>query len=144
MKQTLAFLSSHFDALQPRAVEVEGFPFKLLYRPLNPEQSIKYVHAGRSKNPREQAATFAELLVETVMLEDGSPAFPLEAGQPAPVEILTRRTLPALYSRLVDQLGKDVNEKDVTETEKKSGPADEAGSLPSTSSPTNEDAPSPT
>lgn len=120
-KSPLAFLQSHFDALKPREVEIEGFPFKLFYQPLNAEQTFKYVAGCNAKRATEQAQIFAELIVETVKLEDGKQAFPMEKGQPSPVEILTRKTPPSIFAALVKELGKDAPVDEATETEKKSG-----------------------
>lgn len=116
----LEFLESHFAALKPRAVEIEGFPFALRFAPLNAEQTFKYVAAAKAKSTAEQARLFAEILVETVQSEDGSPAFALVKGGPNPVEILTKKTPPAIFAKLVEQLGKDAPTGEAEDVEKKS------------------------
>jgi hypothetical protein len=115
----LAFLEKHFDSLKPREVEIEGFPFKLLFEPLNAEQTFKYVAAAKARTPGEQSRLFAELIVETVKTEDGKQAFPLVKGGPNPVEVLTKKTPPAIFSKLVENLGKEAPAGEAEEVEKK-------------------------
>lgn len=119
-KSPLEFLQSHFAALHPRPVEIEGFPFKLLFAPLNAEQTFKYVAAAKAKSTAEQARLFAELIVETVQTEDGKPAFPLVKGGSNPVEVLTKQTPPAIFAKLVEQLGQDATTGEAEDVEKKS------------------------
>ena len=116
----LEFLQNHFAALKSRVVEIPGFPFSLRFAPLNAEQTFKYVAAAKSKSTSEQARLFAELIVETVQTEDGTPAFPLLKGGPNPVEVLTKQTPPALFAKLVEELGKEAPTGEAEEVEKKS------------------------
>ena len=44
------------------------------------------------------------MIVETVTLESGDPAFPLVKGGPNPVEILTKKTPPRIFTALVNRL----------------------------------------
>ncbi len=115
----LAFLESHFAALKPREVEIEGFPFKLLFEPLNAEQTFKFVAAAKATRPTDQAKLFAELIVETVKTEDGKQAFPLVKGGPNPVDVLTKQTPPDIFAKLVENLGKDAQTGEAEEVEKK-------------------------
>lgn len=139
----IEFLKSHFEALEPRAVQIKGLPFPLLYQPLTAEQALKYAAATRSRVPKEQGALFAELLVDTVLLaETGKPAFPFGKDLPNPVEVLTKKTPPVIFTRLVNNLGFDTDTKDVEDLEKKSEPQGQASSCPSTSSQSSENAPS--
>lgn len=103
-KSPLEFLQSHFAALQPRPVEIKGFPFKLVFHPLNAEQSLKLSRGLRETKPAAQALIYAELLVETVKTEDGAQAFPLEKGGPNPIEVLTKGTSPKIFTELVNRL----------------------------------------
>lgn len=116
----LDFLEAHFTALAPREVEIEGFPFPLRYDPLNAEQTFKYVSAANAKTPAEQARLFAELLVETVKTADGKPAFPLVKGGPNPVDVLAKKTPPAIFAKLVENLGQEAPAKEAEAVEKKS------------------------
>lgn len=100
----LAFLQSHFDALKPREVEIEGFPFKLLFLPLNAEQTLKLGSAVQDKNPKSRALAYAELMVESIQTEDGKPAFPLVRGGPNPVEVLTKQAPPKVFTKMVNIL----------------------------------------
>ena len=114
----LATLESHFSALQPRKVTIKGLP-ALFYSPLTAEQMFKFVAAGAATDPTKQARLFAELLVEAVKLEDGKPAFELVPGGPNPVDILTRKTAPAIFSSLVKELGKETPVKSAEDVSKK-------------------------
>lgn len=115
----LDFLQNHFDTLKPRLVEVEGFPFVLSFAPLNAEQTFKYVAAAKAPKAADQARLFAEVIVEVVKLEDGTPAFPLVRGGPNPVEILTKKTPPTIFALLVEELGKDAPTEEAEEVAKK-------------------------
>ena len=115
----LDFLENHFATLKPRAVEIEGFPFALSFSPLNAEQTFKYVAAAKATKPADQARLFAEVIVETVKIEDGSPAFPMVRGGSNPVEVLTKKTPPAIFARLVEELGKDAPTEEAEEVAKK-------------------------
>jgi hypothetical protein len=115
----LAFLQSHFDALKPREVEIEGFPFKLLFLPLNAEQTFKYLAAAKATRPSEQARLFAELLVETVQTEDGKQAFPLVKGGPNPVDTLIKQAPVPIFTELCKCLGKDAPADEAEDVEKK-------------------------
>lgn len=119
-KSPLEFLQSHFEALKPRTVEIDGFPFKLVFVPLTTEQTFKYVAAAKAPRPADQARLFAEVIVETVQLESGEPAFALVKGGPNPVEVLTKKTKPSIFSALVEELGKDAPTGEAEEVEKKS------------------------
>lgn len=100
----LAFLQGHFDALEPRIEQIPGLPFKLAFAPLNAEQSLKLSKALREKITTLQANAYAELLMETVTLEDGKKAFELVKGGPNPVEILTKHTKPRVFTAMVNIL----------------------------------------
>ena len=115
----LDFLQNHFDTLKPRAVEIEGFPFLLTFAPLNAEQTFKYVAAAKAPKPADQARLFAEVIVDTVKLDDGTLAFPLVRGGANPVEVLTRKTPPAIFAKLVEELGKEAPNEEAEEVAKK-------------------------
>jgi hypothetical protein len=105
--------------MKPREVKISGFPVKLFYEPLNGEQTFKYVAAQNAKQPAEQARLFAELLMETVKLEDGKPAFELVAGGPNPVDVLTKKTPPTIFGAMIKQLGRDTPVKQAEDVGKK-------------------------
>lgn len=100
----LDFLQNHFESLKPREIEIAGFPFKLTFHPLNAEQSLKLSRGLRETKPALQALLYAELIVETVKLDDGSPAFPLVRGGPNPVEVLTKKAAPKIFTEMVNRL----------------------------------------
>lgn len=116
----LDFLENHFAALKPRPVEIEGFPFKLVFTPLNAEQTFKYVAAAKSSSATLQAKGFAEVIIEVVKLEDGTPAFPLVKGGSNPLDVLTKKTPPAIFAKLVEELSKDAATGEAEDVEKKS------------------------
>ncbi|MDB6079757.1 MAG: hypothetical protein JWO82_3504 [Akkermansiaceae bacterium] len=135
MNNPLDYLSSHFDALLPTPVEIDGLPFKLQFDPLNAEQTIAFVRASQAKTAAEQTTGFAQILVNVVKLEDGSPAFPLVKGGSNPVEVLTKRTDPTIFARMVKFLTDRTNAEEVADLEKKSAEPEPPGSSASTSSP---------
>ncbi|WP_193212008.1 hypothetical protein [Luteolibacter marinus] len=100
----LEFLKDQFEALKPREVEIEGLPFKLVFQPLNGEQTLKLAKAAREAKPGAQSVAYAELIVETVKLEDGEQAFPLLRGGPNPVEVITKQAPPRIFTALVNAL----------------------------------------
>lgn len=114
----LTTLESHFAALAPRKVTIKGLP-ELFYHPLDAEQMFKFVAASRCQEPAKQAQLFAELLVDSVKLENGKPAFELVPGGPNPVEVLTKKTVPATFSALIAHLGKDAPKKQAEDLAKK-------------------------
>lgn len=101
---TLAFLQEQFAAIPSRTVEVPGFPVPLVFQPLNPEQTLKLAKAIREPRAAMQAAAYAELIVETVRLEDGTQAFTLVKGGANPVEVLTKQTPAKIFTGLVNRL----------------------------------------
>lgn len=115
----LSILSAHFDALQPRRVEVAGLPFPLFFKPLTPEQAFKLVKGMNQENGGKKAMAYAELMVETVTLESGEPAFPLVKGGPNPVLALTTKIPPRVFGDLSNALIDGVNQTAVEEVEKK-------------------------
>ena len=52
-------------------------------------------------------------------LEDGTLAFPLVRGGANPVEVLTKKTPPAIFAKLVEELGKDAPTEEAEEVAKK-------------------------
>jgi hypothetical protein len=132
----LAFLSSHFSAFESRRVEIPGFPFVLFYHPLTVEQTFGVVRARDARTVKEQVTGLAEVLVQSVHLEDGTLAFAMTPGGPNPVEVLTQKTDPAIFSALIQQLKSNTNEEEVNDVEKKSDSPEAASSSDSTSSPT--------
>lgn len=101
----LEFLQQHFEALEPRNVDdIPGFPYKLVFHPLNAEQTLKLGKAVQEKNASARAIAYAELMAETVKLEDGKPAFPFAKDKPNPIEVLTRKTPPKIFTAMVNVL----------------------------------------